>query len=187
MKPKPWIKSLQGWSWIITIVWITIANFWHPFGLYGLVCMFTPIIIALTGRGKMHCARVCPRGSFIGLFTRRISLGLRKPAFMKTKGFRWVLWAAMMGSFAVLLTLSVIKGVRVGGVAGVGVVGNTILIFMEVATGLAFLSGLLFTPRAWCTVCPMGFTTGNIRGLLHKSGSRGGNPASRRPFMRREP
>ncbi|MDR3312919.1 MAG: hypothetical protein LBS96_00505, partial [Oscillospiraceae bacterium] len=53
-----------------------------------------------------------------------------------------------------------------------GVVGNTILIFMEVATGLAFLSGLLFTPRAWCTVCPMGFTTGNIRGLLRKSGRR---------------
>jgi hypothetical protein len=26
-KRKPWIKSIQSWSWIITIVWMTIANF----------------------------------------------------------------------------------------------------------------------------------------------------------------
>jgi hypothetical protein len=39
---------------------------------------------------------------------------------------------------------------------------------METATALAFISGVLFTPRAWCTYCPMGFTTGNIRALLAK-------------------
>ena len=44
---KRWIPSLQRWSWIITIVWMTIANIWKPFGLFGFVCMFTPIIIAL--------------------------------------------------------------------------------------------------------------------------------------------
>jgi hypothetical protein len=93
---QPWIPSQQGWTWIITIVWMTIANIWKPFGLYGFVCMFTPIGIALSGRGKMHCARICPRGSFI--------------------------------------------------------------------------AGVLFSPRAWCTVCPMGFTTGNIRALLDRGG-----------------
>ena len=91
VRGKTWIGSIQGWSWIITILWMTIANirrgtsacglgggFWKPFGLYGLVCMFTPIVIALCGRGKMHCARVCPRGSFIGLFTKKISIGMKK-------------------------------------------------------------------------------------------------------------
>jgi polyferredoxin len=71
----------------------------------------------------------------------------------------------MMGTFAVLVVWSIPQGVAV--------LGGTILIFMEVATGLAFLFGILFTPRAWCTVCPMGFTTGNIRGLLNKQTEKG--------------
>jgi hypothetical protein len=157
---KPWVRSIQGWSWVVTVAWIAVANFWHPFGLYGLVCMLTPIFIALSGRGKMHCARICPRGSFIGFFTKKISLGLKKPGFMKTRRFHWTLWGVMMGTFAALLVWAVPQGL--------GTLGNTILIFMETATGLAFLFGILFTPRAWCTVCPMGFTTGNIRGLLNK-------------------
>jgi hypothetical protein len=158
---KKWIGSIQGWSWIITIIWMTIANIWHPFGLYGLVCMFTPIVIALSGRGKMHCARVCPRGSFIALFTKKISLGLKKPGFMSSRAFRWALWGVMMGSFATLIVWAAPKGVYT--------LGFTILVFMEVATGLAFVFGILFSPRSWCTVCPMGFTTGNLRSLLEKS------------------
>jgi hypothetical protein len=152
---KLWIKSIQGWSWIITVLWMVTANIWKPFGLYGLVCMFTPVIIALSGRGKMHCARVCPRGSFIGKFSRAISIGLKNPPFMRNRAFHWTLWGVMMGTFAVLMVWAAPKGVYV--------LGNTILVFMEAATALAFLFGVLFTPRAWCIVCPMGFTTGNIR------------------------
>ena len=155
---RVWIGSIQGWSWVITIVWMAIANIWKPFGLYGLVCMFTPIVIALLGLGKMHCARVCPRGSFINLLTRKISFGLKKPAFMRTRAFHWAVWGAMMGTFAALMVWAIPRGVYV--------LGGTILVFMEAATALALLFGILFTPRAWCTVCPMGFTTGNLRGLL---------------------
>jgi hypothetical protein len=165
-KQKPWIKSFQGWSWVVTIAWMVIANRWRPFGLFGLACMLTPVMIALCGRGKMHCARVCPRGSFIGLVTRRVSLGLRKPAFMRTKAFRWTLWGAMMGGFFAMVVVTVIT-VRQDFVA---VLGWRILVFMESATALALLFGVLFTPRAWCTVCPMGFTTGSIRDLMEKHG-----------------
>jgi hypothetical protein len=158
---KQWIKSIQGWSWIITVVWMTIANIWKPFGLYGFVCMFTPVLIALSGRGKMSCARICPRGSFIGKFTRPFSRRIPKPAFMGKTAFRWALWALMMGTFLSLVIYSAPRGVAV--------LGNTILLFMEAATAIAFIFGILFTPRAWCTVCPMGFTTGNIRTLLERA------------------
>jgi hypothetical protein len=163
---KNWLPNIQGWSWIITIVWMTIANIWKPFGLFGFVCMFTPIIIALSGRGKMHCARICPRGSFIGTFTKKISLGRKgrigipRPSFMNTVAFRWILWGLMMGSFMALIIYSIPKGVYF--------LGNAVLVFMEAATIIGFISGVLFTPRAWCTWCPMGFTTGNIRALLDR-------------------
>jgi len=157
---KRWVPSIQNWSFIITILWMVIANIWKPFGLFGFVCMFTPIIIALSGRGKMHCARICPRGSLIGKIGSRINLGLKKPQFMSTKPFKTAVWAIMMGSFIVMLILVIPKGVYA--------TGNAVLIFMEIATVLAILSGILFTPRAWCTYCPMGTTTGRIRRLLKK-------------------
>ena len=159
---KVWPGSWQGWSWIITIVWMTIANFWHPFGLYGLVCMFTPIIIALTGRGKMSCARICPRGSFIGLFTRPFKFfSLKRPTLFNKKGFKFFLWALMMGSFAALMVWVIPKG-------DINQIGFTVLVFMEAATALALLFGILFTPRTWCTFCPMGTTTERIRGIQRK-------------------
>jgi hypothetical protein len=159
---KRWIRSWQGWSWVITIAWMTIANFWHPFGLYGLVCMFTPIVIALSGRGKMSCARICPRGSFIGLFARPFAFfKLKRPVLFNKRGFKFTLWALMMGSFFGLMVWVVPQG-------DIGLIGFTILVFMETATALALLCGILFAPRTWCTICPMGFTTENIRGWLKK-------------------
>jgi hypothetical protein len=159
-KKRPWIRSVQGWSWVITIAWMAVANIWKPFGLFGFVCMASPIGLVLLGFGKMHCARVCPRGSLIGRLTARLSLGLKKPVWMATRGFHWLLWGLMMGSFLVALVVAVPQGVAV--------LGNTVLIFMEVATGIAILFGVLFQPRAWCTVCPMGFTSGNLRSLVRK-------------------
>ena len=152
--PKNWIPSQQKWTWIITITWMTIANFWPPFGLYGFVCMFTPILLSLFGYGKVSCARICPRGSFIGLFTRPFSLGLTMPKWMHTKAFKITLWSIMMGTFAVLLILAIPKGIYT--------LGSTVLYFMEAATALAFLTGIIFKPRSWCTICPMGFSSGNI-------------------------
>jgi len=159
---KRWPASWQGWSWIITIAWMTIANFWHPFGLFGLVCMFTPIIIVLTGRGKMSCARICPRGSFIGFFTHPFAFfSLKRPVLFNKKGFKIFLWILMMGSFITLMVRTIPKG-------DIDLLGYNILIFMEIATALAVIFGILFTPRSWCTVCPMGFTTEVIRDIQRK-------------------
>ncbi|MFP3154748.1 hypothetical protein LQZ18_10070 [Lachnospiraceae bacterium ZAX-1] len=65
--------------------------------------------------------------------------------------------AVQVGTFAVLMVWAIPKGVNV--------LGNTVLIFMESVTGLALFCGMLFTPRMWCTVCPMGFTSGNLTKL----------------------
>lgn len=161
---KKWIRSQQKWTWIITIIWMLIANIWPPFGLYGFICMFTPIIIALSGRGKMSCARICPRGSFIGKFTPAFSRKKVMPTWVHTKRFKFLLWAIMMGSFIGLMFWAAPKGVYT--------LGKTVLYFMEVATLIAFLTGLIFKPRSWCTVCPMGFTSGNIRNFLNRTNTK---------------
>lgn len=159
MDGKRWIPSIQEWSWIITVIWMTIANIWKPFGLCGFVCMFTPIVLALCGRGKMHCARICPRSSLLAQVGRRLSIGLPHPKVFGKKWFRFTVWGIMMGSFIVMLIFTISKGVYA--------LGNAILIFMEAATGIALVIGILFQPRTWCTICPMGFSTGNIRKLIN--------------------
>ena len=161
MEKKKWIGSLQGWSWIIAVSYIVTANIWHPFGLFGFVCMFTPIIIALSGRGKMHCARVCPRGSLLGVVNKKLSRRLPRPAFFGERRFKTAVWAVMMGSFAVILIIFIPK-------KDVYALGNAVLIFMETATVLALITGIIFSPRMWCTICPMGFTTENIKKFLEK-------------------
>ena len=120
---KRWIPSIQDWSWIITLLWMTAANFYHPLGLFGFLCMFTPIIIALSGRGKMHCARICPRGSLIGKIGNVFNLGLNRPKMYGKKWFRPALWAVMMGSFVVLLILVFPHGISA--------LGNAVLIFIS--------------------------------------------------------
>nr|WP_316619086.1 4Fe-4S binding protein [uncultured Ruminococcus sp.] len=157
---KRWIPTIQDWSWIITIVWMTAANFYSPFGLFGFVCMFSPVLIALSGRGKMHCARICPRGSLIGKIGSVVNLGLPRPKLYEKPWFRPLLWSGMMGGFAVMLILVIPQGAFA--------LGRAVLIFMEVATVLAILNGVLFTPRQWCTICPMGFTSENLRDMRKK-------------------
>lgn len=154
---KRWMPSIQSWSWIITVIWMIIANLWKPFGLFGFICMITPIGTALLGRGKMHCARICPRGSLLGTVGNLLSIRKKPPKIFGKKRFRLMVWCIMMGSFIIMLVITNPKGIYV--------LGNAVLIFMETATGLALIIGIVFQPRTWCTICPMGFSTGNIRKL----------------------
>jgi hypothetical protein len=93
------------------------------------------------------------------LFTRPFAFfSLKRPALFGTKGFKFFLWALMMGSLVALMVWVIPTG-------DIYRIGFTILVFMEVATALALLFGILFSPRTWCTICPMDTTTGRIRDM----------------------
>ncbi|MDR2595788.1 MAG: hypothetical protein LBC76_00565 [Treponema sp.] len=42
------------------------------------------------------------------------------------------------------------------------------LVFMETATAIGLIFGILFTLRTQCTICPIGFTTEGIRNFQYK-------------------
>lgn len=79
---------------------------------------------------------------------------------MLTEKFKTTVWAIMMGSFIVMHIIVVPKAIYAA--------ENTVLVFMKIATGVAFLSGIVFNPSAWCTYCAMGTTTGRIHMLLNR-------------------
>lgn len=145
--------SIVSWSWIIILLFF-ILSFVNPyFAIIGFACMFTPIIIALSGRGKMHCSHICPRGSFLGKFMPHMSF--KKPLFkwMKTNVFKNIVMILMFSRFtwSIITTWGDLDSLL-----------RAVVTFMFASFMVGIIMGIIFLPRSWCQICPMGQMSGLI-------------------------
>lgn len=143
----------MSWSWIFMILFFSLAIVDIRFGILGLICMGVPVILALRGGGKVHCAKYCPRGSMLGKFLQKISLNNNLPKFINNKFVKVALLVWMVGMFTISLVM-----------AGGDFTKTAYAIFrmMAMSTVVGIFMGVVFKPRSWCTVCPMGYATGLI-------------------------
>lgn len=123
------------------------------FGLLGFVCIGTPIYHALRGRGKIHCSKYCPRGSLLGKFLKEISLEKNLPKSVKTKTVKNILLALM----AVMFSISLYHAFNSPNV--IRAVGFGVFRLMMSSLVLGMIMGVIFKPRSWCQICPMGHGT----------------------------
>ncbi len=153
-------KSHLHWSWIIIVSFfaLSVVNIW--FGLFGFLCMGMPIYHALRGKGKVHCAKYCPRGSFLGKFLSSISLYKTLPKFMRSKGFKNFLLIFMLAMFSVSLYHSQLVPIKVA---------KAIFRLMFASFIVGNIMGIIFRPRSWCQVCPMGHGTALIKNAKEKN------------------
>ncbi|KXG74287.1 4Fe-4S binding protein [Thermotalea metallivorans] len=150
-------KSHQSWSWILMVLFITLSIVDIRFGLLGFICMGAPIYHAFRGRGKIHCSKYCPRGSILGKFLQNISMAHNLPKSLKGKNVKNGLLILMMTMFGISLyhafqASNVIKAVGFG-----------LFRLMMASLALGVIMGVIFKPRSWCQVCPMGYATGLIK------------------------
>lgn len=153
MKNKK-VKSHQGWSWIFLIGFLLLSVADFRFGILGLICMTMPMYHALKGRGKVHCSHYCPRGSLLGKFLKNISFNQTMPKWMNTKYFKNSLLFLMIAMFTISLIHS-------GG--DFTKISFAIFRLMSASLALGIAMGVIFKPRSWCQVCPMGHATGIIK------------------------
>ncbi|PAB58251.1 4Fe-4S ferredoxin [Anaeromicrobium sediminis] len=155
-------KSHQKWSWIIIVTFfiLSIVNIW--FGLFGFVCMGMPIYHALRGRGKIHCSKYCPRGSFLGKFLPYISLNKTLPKFMRTKKFKNFVLILMITMFSISLYHSQLVPIKVA---------KAVFRLMFASFVVGNIMGVIFKPRSWCQICPMGHGTSLIKEAKEKKTS----------------
>lgn len=151
------VKSHQSWSWILMVLFIVLSVVDIRFGLLGFVCIGTPIYHALRGRGKIHCSKYCPRGSILGKFLQSISLENNLPAGFKGKTAKNILLGLMITMFSISLyhafqAPNVIRAVAFG-----------VFRLMMASLALGVVMGVIFKPRSWCQVCPMGHATSLIK------------------------
>jgi hypothetical protein len=150
-------KSCLKWSWIFMIAFIVLSVLDIRFGLLGLVCMTVPLYHALCGRGKIHCSHYCPRGSLLGNFLKNISLGNNLPPYMKRKTFKNILLTFMIVMFSISL-------VRVG--LNVDKIAFAVFRMMMSSLAVGVIMGIVFKPRSWCQVCPMGHATALLKQVV---------------------
>jgi hypothetical protein len=147
-------KSYLKWSWIFMIAFIVLSVLDIRFGLLGIICMTVPLYHALRGRGKIHCSHYCPRGSLLWNFLKNISLGNNLPPYMKQKTVKNALLTFMVVMFSISLAR-----------AGFNVERIAFAVFRMMMASLAVgvIMGIVFKPRSWCQICPMGHATSLLK------------------------
>lgn len=147
------------WSWIFLVTFMVLSIFDYRFGIFGFVCMTLPIIHVLRGDGKVHCSHYCPRGSFLGRFLDKISLNKSMPAEFRSKKVKNSILLFMVIMLLIALAKSYPSPIAIG---------FAMFRFMLVSTLVAVMMGIIYKPRAWCQVCPMGHTTAMIDTKMKK-------------------
>jgi hypothetical protein len=146
-------KQHQHWTWILIILFFVLSIINVYFGLLGILCMVKPVYHAIRGRGKLHCSHYCPRGSFLGNFLKKISLGLNVPNWLRKEKTKQIILGIM-----IVMTTSMI--IRSGG--NIELISKGFIRMMFTSFMLAIITGVLYKPRTWCQICPMGHATVEI-------------------------
>ena len=105
-------------------------------------------------RGRYVCGNLCPRGSFFDTFFAKFGPKRAIPVRLFGMPLRWTLMAGLMGFMVFRLAQDPSNLMHWG------------LVFWQmclVTTTAALVLGVLFRPRTWCAVCPVG-TVGNATG-----------------------
>lgn len=152
-KNKKVAKSHMKWSYVIMLIFLTLGIIDIRFGIFGFACMGAPMYHALRGRGKIHCQKYCPRGSLLARVLESISLKNKLPKFMASKKFKNGLLTAMVLLFSISMYHAGFNFNRIA---------FAMFRFMSMSLLVGIITGIIFKPRSWCVVCPMGHASGLI-------------------------
>ncbi len=132
---------------LLFVVGVAVGGYFQPLvGLTIPLLLLLALILNIRGR-RLFCSSVCPNGKTYAQVLKRVSWGRRLPTLLKSGEFRKVLCGLML--FCVISGLT-----RFGhGWAGVARVFWAVYVL---SLGIGTIMGLIFKPRAWCVVCPVG-------------------------------
>ena len=146
-------KSIMSWSWILMVLFFTLSVVDIRFGILGIFCMVTPIYLAIKGGGRVHCVKYCPRGSMFSIFLEKISFKNNLPKAINNKLVKNAMLIWMIGMFSISLIMA-------GG--NFTKTAFAIIRMMAMSTIVGIIMGIIYKPRSWCVICPMGYSTGMI-------------------------
>ncbi len=143
--------------WLLAGVMLTVLALGWYYPLLGFIVPAAMLAGMLGGmlRGRHVCGNLCPRGSFTD--TLFASLGPSRPIPPRLFGMphRWLMMTGLMGFMLYRLAQNP------------GSLDHWGLVFWQmclITTAAAMILGVLFRPRTWCAVCPVGTFAGATGG-----------------------
>ena len=131
--------------WIL-LVYLVVGAIWPVVGLIAFICMIGPVAVSIY-KGRYWCGNICPRGSYYDKLVSRFSRNRKIPSFLRSVPFRVFMVMFIFTMFGVQMYFAWGDWNAVG-----RVFWNIIFVTTIVGTVL----GIVYSPRAWCTFCPMG-------------------------------
>lgn len=147
-KPRP-----SRWL-LATVMIATLALGWKfpAIGFVVPLVMLTAILYSLK-KGRYACGNVCPRGSFFDTYFRYVGGKNAIPAALRAMPVRWTIFAGLMGFMGFQIARNPTSPDHWG---------FTFWLACAVTTAVAIGLGLVWQPRTWCAVCPIGTLTAVI-------------------------
>jgi ferredoxin-type protein NapH len=145
---------LQSLLWASVPLVIIGGQFWPYLGFIVPVAMLLGMVGGLF-RGRWTCGWLCPRGGFFERVMGRLSFHLGVPRFLRGYPLRWTLFALLMGFMVYRLSLNPGSAAHWGSV---------FVLMCTITTAVGLVLGVLFQPRTWCLVCPVGTFAGSVGG-----------------------
>lgn len=188
------MKRWHEYLWIFSSVYLLLGVFNILFAWIGLICFIAPLLFAIIPGNKRYCNRYCGRGQLFGLIGGELGLSRNRPipGFLRSAWFRYGFLTFFMTMFALMIaqTVQVICGAPLRqsitllwafrvpwGWTDMGIGAAWVRQFafgfysvMLTSTLLGFVLMVLYKPRAWCVICPMGTMTQGICKLRHIRG-----------------
>ena len=130
---------------------VVIGGYFWPYLGYIAIAMLLFMLILSLFRGRYYCGWFCAMGSFherlLALFSRKKKM---LPVF-KAPWFRSLIFVLMMGLLLSRLILADGDPKKIGA---------AFVMMWTISTGMGIWLGLLWKPRSWCSICPMGLFQG---------------------------
>jgi ferredoxin-type protein NapH len=143
---KKWQPIVHQWSWTLLLTFLGLGVIFPRLGVVALICMLAPVVVAFFN-GRAWCGTYCPRGSFNDILLAKLSFKGKIPVLLRSSWFRLLFLVLLMSAFAIQLTLAWGKPVAIG---------QVFLRMIIITTLITLILGIIYQPRAWCQICPMG-------------------------------
>ncbi len=152
--------SRTNYKWGLAFLMLLVLGLGWKYPYLGFMVPIVMVagLIGAFLKGRVVCGNYCPRGSFFDTWFRPLG-GLSKvPKTLTTPLFRWSLLVVLFSFMIFQLS---------GDIGSAEHWGTVFWRVCLITTLIALVVGVLYRPRAWCSICPMGTIQGAIGGGKH--------------------
>lgn len=166
---------IRKFAWIYTLLIISVG-FWFPkIGLTVILIMLGLIFTSIF-YGKYWCGNFCAHGSLFDVLIMPLSRNKKFPKIMQSK----ITVAIIFSFFIINFSLRIYNITEFWASSNfLDKLGFIFVMIYFVVTIIGSILGILITPRAWCTVCPMG----TMQTLIHSFSSKSGLNKKTNPVL----